>query len=180
MITGILIAGIALLNFDLPSIRPESEDKCTDCHGSLVQMSTVHPPAEMKCGICHASTGKPHPGDAKGFTLTNSFPAGLYAKADADTFALCWDCHDMDMILVDSSTAVTGFRNGALNLHSVHIRGDKGRSCSACHNVHAASNRHLVRDKVKFGNWSMPMNYIVQDEGGSCAPGCHGVKEYKR
>jgi predicted CXXCH cytochrome family protein len=290
LVVCILLAGTAMLNFDLPSINPASEDKCTDCHAGLVQQNVVHPPAEKNCGICHESTGKAHPGDEKGFALkdeltelcygchddartsadeskhphkvmkgkascinchsphsssekklllkntkelclgchnksvtgdnrpavnmkdlletskyihpavdrggcspchtahgsdnpyilNNAFPAGIYTQAVTDTFALCWDCHDMEMIQTELSTTVTGFRNGERNLHYVHIRGDKARSCATCHDVHAANNKHLVRDKMQFGNWPMPMNFIIEDDGGSCAPGCHGVKEYKR
>jgi hypothetical protein len=86
----------------------------------------------------------------------------------------------MDMIAVERSTTVTGFRNGDVNMHYVHVSGNRARSCAVCHNMHAAGNTHLVNDVIRFGKWDMKMNFIVQELGGSCAPGCHGVKEYKR
>ncbi len=286
----VLAAGFALLNFDLPSIRPEAAGSCSDCHATVVELPVIHPPAEKNCAICHESTGKSHPGDDKGFglkeelrdlcygcheevreqadasafthqvmqrdgsctlchsphssnekkllvgntktvclschnksvtadnkptvnmkellaeskyihpavdrggcspchtahgssypnILNNAYPEGMYLKATADSFALCWDCHDIDMVESPVTATATGFRNGQENLHYVHIRGDRGRNCTTCHDVHAAGNPHLVRDQLSFGSWAMPMNFIIQDEGGSCAPGCHGVKEYKR
>lgn len=180
VIISLLLAGTVMLNFDIPAIRPEIEDKCMDCHAGLVQKKVVHPPAGKKCGICHESTGKEHPGDKKGFRLTNTFPSGMYTTAVTDTFALCWDCHDMEMMQTEISESVTEFRNGDRNLHFVHTGGDKARSCTVCHNVHASDNPHLIVDNLRFGTWNMKMNYIAQDSGGSCAPGCHGVKEYKR
>jgi hypothetical protein len=180
LILVVLIAGAVLLNFDIPSIPPENESQCLDCHASLVQKKVVHPPAAKKCAICHESTGRQHPGDGKGFTLTNTFPSGMYTKAVTDTFALCWDCHDMEMMQTELSTSVTEFRNKDRNLHFVHVGQERSRSCTVCHNVHASDNPHLIVNNTLFGNWNMKMNYIAQDSGGTCSPGCHGVKEYKR
>lgn len=49
-----------------------------------------------------------------------------------------------------------------------------------CHGIHGADNPHLIADKVKFGQWKMPLNYKVTENGGSCLPGCHATKEYSR
>jgi len=33
---------------------------------------------------------------------------------------------------------------------------------------------------VPFGAWDMPINFEVQPDGGSCAPGCHDPRSYNR
>ena len=59
-------------------------------------------------------------------------------------------------------------------------KNDKGRNCNLCHNVHGATNQHLIENKAWFGNWEMPINYKAFENGGSCAPGCHEEKKYIR
>jgi hypothetical protein len=38
----------------------------------------------------------------------------------------------------------------------------------------------MVADSVKFGEWSLPVNYTRTPTGGSCAPGCHKPEPYDR
>nr|MDA3952452.1 OmpA family protein [Bacteroidales bacterium] len=77
-------------------------------------------------------------------------------------------------------TDATNFRNGNVNMHYLHINGEKGRSCNTCHDVHGTKGKFLISDKVLFGNWEMDMNYVVKEFGGSCATGCHAEEEYNR
>ena len=74
----------------------------------------------------------------------------------------------------------TNFRNGDRNLHQLHINGNKGRNCRMCHNLHGSSQKFLIEEKVGFGNWEMKMNFVPEEQGGSCLPGCHGRLTYKR
>ena len=170
-----------------------SEDKilCLTCHNKTIVTSTgtkrdiaqllkkgntIHGAIEKEgCVFCH----KGHTSNEHAL-LTFSFPAGSYAPADANNFALCFQCHDQKLIAEEPGNMTTNFRNDQVNLHAVHIKGQKGRNCNLCHNVHGASNDHLIDDRVSFGNWDMPVNYTQEEHGGSCAPGCHEKKTYER
>ena len=38
----------------------------------------------------------------------------------------------------ERSKTVTDFRYGNVNLHKLHVNREKGRTCRACHNIHAS------------------------------------------
>jgi len=142
----------------------------------LTNSKVIHPPVERGgCVVCH----QPH-GSVNNYLLISAFPKGNYAPAVRDTFALCWECHDSDLLEVATTTTATNFRNGDRNLHFVHVNGKKGKSCIMCHNVHASMNEHLIEDKVPFGEWDLPIKFTSKENGGSCFPGCHAEKSYTR
>ena len=37
-----------------------------------------------------------------------------------------------------------------------------------------------MADKVSFGDWEMPVNFIPTNNGGQCTPGCHAQVTYDR
>lgn len=135
---------------------------------------TKHPPFKKCSSTCH----NPHASDNH-HLLNIAFPEEEYAPATVDSFALCFECHDMDLIEAPSTTS-TLFRNGEKNLHYVHINGEKGRRCTICHSPHATLKEYLIREKFQFGNWEFKINYSSSGNGGSCAPGCHTEKSYSR
>ncbi|PLX46332.1 MAG: cytochrome C, partial [Deltaproteobacteria bacterium] len=67
-------------------------------------------------------------------------------------------------------------------LHYLHVNKDpKGRSCKACHEVHAGNQDKHIRKEVPFGaKWKLPVNYTKTDTGGNCVVGCHKPKDYDR
>jgi predicted CXXCH cytochrome family protein len=67
-------------------------------------------------------------------------------------------------------------------MHWVHVNQEKGRTCRACHEVHASTHPAHIRDAVPFGNtgWMLELNYQQTAEGGSCSPGCHKPRSYNR
>ena len=74
---------------------------------------------------------------------------------------------------------ITGFRNGDENIHFRHVnKVDKGRTCRACHEVHASKRPAHIREAVPFGSggWLLDINFEQTEDGGSCAPGCHTVE----
>jgi predicted CXXCH cytochrome family protein len=171
-------------------LNDDKQEICLKCHDKdaapdgrkLVNMrqilktrKVIHPALNGGCTSCH----KPH-ASAENFLLIGGYPAGQYAPGKRDTYAVCWECHDSDLLELATTTTSTNFRNGDKNLHFVHLNGPKGRSCSVCHDVHATNREHLIADKVPFGNWVMPINFAVSDSGGSCSPGCHQPYKYTR
>jgi hypothetical protein len=82
---------------------------------------------------------------------------------------------------VQWTRTLTGFRDGDRNLHFLHVNKEKrGRTCRACHELHAAENSVQIRQEVSYGKWLMPINFTKEETGGSCHPGCHRIKAYDR
>ena len=79
-----------------------------------------------------------------------------------------------------SGVGLTRFRDGEVNLHRLHVNREKGRTCRACHEVHASKNPFHIRDAVPFGGrgWQLEIRFKKAETGGSCAPGCHVERAY--
>jgi len=166
------------------------KDLCLSCHNKAIVVSpkktlpdldklsktakTIHPPFKNCSKTCHNAHASQDPR-----LLDLAFPVNNYLPVSVDSFALCWECHEMDLVQKEKTTT-TSFRNGDKNLHFVHIHGEKGRSCVVCHSPHATNNQFLIRDKVGFGSWEFRMNFQPTETGGSCAPACHQERKYTR
>lgn len=163
---------------------------CLDCHNKpltagnrpvknisqmLRKKKYTHTALNGGCLPCHL----PHGSDYPDF-LNAAFPKGNYTTAATDSFDLCFQCHDSDLLEKELTTTATNFRNGDKNLHFIHMNGSKARSCMDCHDAHAADNPYLIADKVPFGKWELPIKFMVQDSGGTCQPGCHSLRKYVR
>ena len=170
------------------------EELCLGCHDKpirtaagrmLVNMAALleanplrHGPLrEGNCGACHT----PHAGEHAGL-LTEAYVPTFYAPFDYERYELCFGCHDEDLVDDESGTGFTGFRDGDRNLHWLHVNRTKGRTCRACHDVHASSLPFHIRDAVPFGpaGWMLKVGYERTADGGSCMPSCHGPKSYRR
>jgi hypothetical protein len=59
---------------------------------------------------------------------------------------------------------------------------DRGRTCRACHEVHASKQPRHVRDGVPYGpqGWVLKINYTKTANGGQCTKTCHDTKRYER
>lgn len=172
-------------------LRKEGKDMCLDCHSKPIETDErilanigqflkegmhIHGVIALDgCIICHS----PHTSD-NALLLNGTFPQGMYAEASAENFDLCFSCHDAELMEAIATTTATNFRNKEQNLHYFHIRGEKGRNCNLCHNVHGSQSEHLIADKVWFGDWEMPMIFQSDENGGSCLTGCHAEKIYRR
>ncbi|UCG32029.1 MAG: hypothetical protein JSU68_10230 [Phycisphaerales bacterium] len=168
---------------------------CLSCHdrpietadgNRLADMATVlknnpdhHGPVDRaNCSACH----NPH-ASANFRLLSQEYPEMFYAPFDLQNYDLCFSCHIKEMVTEESGTGVTGFRHGERNLHFVHVNKEtKGRTCRACHEVHASRSPFHIRQKVPFGTggWEIEINFNVLPDGGRCAPGCHEPQEYAR
>lgn len=177
-----------------PGVLKARTDKvCLTCHekavvaadgrtlpalGPVLAAKNLHGPVkDGNCSGCH----KPHAADQPNL-LKKYFPDTFYASFDLKNYALCFTCHDQQMVLKDKST-VTNFRDGEKNLHFIHVnRQDKGRSCRTCHEMHGSNLPNHMAASVPFegSTWAMPMNYEPAATGGTCTPGCHAEKTYIR
>jgi predicted CXXCH cytochrome family protein len=175
-----------------PLLRKPQRELCLGCHdepmkterGWLKDMSSWlaehevwhKPVTEDDCSGCH----RPH-GSANFRLLKKPFPESFYTSFDKANYGLCFSCHEEALVTIRSTQSVTNFRDGQRNLHFLHVnRKKRGRSCRACHEVHASNHALHVRERVPFGRWMMPINFDKSAEGGSCAPGCHAPESYSR
>lgn len=134
------------------------------------------PIRDNNCSACH----NPHAGTVHRL-LSKAYPVGPYAPFDEDTYALCFDCHEVEMVEEERDEEVTEFRNGDLNLHYLHVnRQEQGTTCGACHDVHAGRDAKHMAYPTKFGDQALLTSYEASTTGGSCQSGCHQVKAYDR
>jgi predicted CXXCH cytochrome family protein len=169
-------------------------DLCVNCHSTdtmvgangrrlqnikawLGANSNWHGPVAAKdCSSCHAPHGADH------FRLlTEDYPPEFYAPYNPRSYALCFSCHQETAYSTPRTTTLTSFRNGDVNLHYLHLQqAGRGRTCRACHEVHASQQPHHLREGVPYGSggWVLKLNYRKTADGGSCAKTCHGEKGY--
>lgn len=134
------------------------------------------PVASKDCNDCH----EPHGGDNFRL-LKEDYPQEFYAPYDARNYALCLSCHQEKAFSTAQTTTLTSFRNGATNLHYLHLQqSGRGRTCRACHEVHASKQEHHIRDGVPFGSggWMLKLHFKKTATGGSCEKTCHSEKTY--
>ncbi len=129
---------------------------------------------EGGCAACHNPHGSNH------FSiLRKSYTTEFYDDFKAKKDFICFKCHKIEKFSEKISDK-TGFRDGKVNLHYLHVNNKKGRSCRVCHDEHASKYPHLIRRYTEFGGIKFPMRYIKTDNGGSCQPACHKKYEYDR
>lgn len=169
---------------DNPRLFPVPQTElCFSCHTELgdyvAKQSFKHGPVEQgDCNACHNPHGSEHYK-----ILRKDFPKEFYTSYDEDKYAICFECHNADIAREQKTTTLTDFRNKDLNLHFLHVnKKEKGRSCRACHQVHASNQAKHVRTSVPFGNidWELPVTFTKRENGGSCVVGCHAPKDYGR
>jgi predicted CXXCH cytochrome family protein len=156
-------------------IATEAGDSVADIGHRIATLPVVHAPVrDGNCLECHRAHGSALPD-----LLSARLPAPLYVPYSADAYELCFTCHDPRMIEEERST-ITAFRDGDRNLHQVHVRRDKGRTCGLCHDVHASSSPALMKDSVPYGpgGWRLPIAFARTPEGGTCLAGCHQEESY--
>lgn len=166
---------------------------CMACHSKAITVSETRvvaaanelvvdefhkhgPILKGECAGCHDVHGGAHER-----LLVAPYEPGFYQRYSADSYKLCFKCHDRALVSTTGGEVSTKFRQGERNLHAVHVNSsDRGRSCRSCHTVHASRQEGMVADSVKFGEWQLPLNYAKTPTGGSCAPGCHKPESYDR
>jgi predicted CXXCH cytochrome family protein len=171
------------LPFDL-CVRCHSRDGMVSDDGKpmtnfkewLADNKIWHAPIRAKdCSACH----KTHAADNFRL-LVNEYPAAFYAPYERKVYALCYGCHNDRVVSSEETTTLTHFRDGSRNLHYVHVHRERGRTCRACHEVHAAKQDHRIRESVPYGKsgWELKVGYTKLPDGGSCAKTCHETRTY--
>jgi predicted CXXCH cytochrome family protein len=182
--------------------KPAYEGKCTTCHSPhyadnkkllLDKTDTLcygcheknsiwkerrfphGPVVQGNCTACH----NPH-GSDNAFILRLAFPHKFYSEYKEDKYSLCFLCHKESLVTAETAETVTNFRNGEVNLHRLHVYQKKGRTCRACHDVHASEQEGRIRDEFPFGQTKVELRFLKTDSGGTCMPACHRKRSYDR
>jgi predicted CXXCH cytochrome family protein len=176
-------------------LRDEQTTLCLGCHGEPIRAADgrtipdmeplvrgpthLHGPVRAgDCVACHSVHGAAH-----ARLLREKFTSDFYASFDLTNYALCFECHDEGLVTTERTASLTGFRDGDLNLHYLHVnRQEKGRSCRTCHVIHGSNLPKHVAENVPFegSDWAMPLGFEAAPGGGSCGPGCHEPMTYRR
>jgi len=176
---------LAELPYDL-CVKCHSVDAFVDKHGKpmlnfkryLAENPNHHSPVKNKeCSACH----RPH-GARYHRLLIEDYPATLYTAYRREKYALCYVCHSHEAI-EEKQTRLTGFRNEEKNIHRAHVVDQQpGRSCRACHAVHASKQEFHIRESLPYGTsgWELQLNFAAGPDGGSCQKTCHETRVYQR
>ncbi len=152
---------------------------CYRCHKEKKKWKERHfqhgPVVQGNCTACH----NPH-GSDNAYILRLSFPHKFYSSYEKGKYNLCFICHKEVMIRAEETETITNFRNGKKNLHRLHVNQKKGRTCRACHDVHASDQEDHIREEFRFGTIDIPIYYNKTESGGTCLPGCHNERKYDR
>ncbi len=133
------------------------------------------PVRDGQCGGCHSI----HGGD-KPLLLRRTNATRFYEAYSEKNYDLCFSCHTPALARDERTATHTGFRNGDLNLHTLHVNQKRGRNCSVCHSTHASRQAQLVRDTAPFGAWQLPIIFSKTATGGTCKAACHADYAYDR
>ncbi len=160
-------------------LERSGKDLCLGCHTGIIKkdQTTLHGPIEDgTCTPCH----NPH-GSQNDMLLLKGFNSDFYIPYTENEYALCFTCHQRELLRFPDTSFATGFRDGKRNLHYLHVNRKKdGRNCRACHAIHGTTHPKMIADNVNFGKWNYSMNFLKTDTGGSCNPGCHRTFSYDR
>lgn len=175
-------------------LKDRTDHLCMRCHNQSIEASdgrviaNMQPTLDRKylhgpvragdCAACH----NVHGGE-NARLLVKRFPDTFYAGFNLTNYALCFGCHSDDLVLSETTDSLTAFRQGDQNLHYLHVnRTKKGRTCKTCHDIHGSDRPDHIASDVPFegSQWAMPINFSRTDTGGSCSPGCHAARTYKR
>jgi len=173
--------------------RQPQPEQCLSCHDQILRtpdgrtlpdMATLlkdnpihHGPIRLgSCTACH----QPH-ASSHARLLVAGYPAEFYSPFKIELYGLCFRCHVPDLVLQQQGTGLTLFRDGDKNLHWLHVNQKKGRTCRACHEVHASKEAFHMRESVPFGpnGWLLQIGFKETPTGGSCSPGCHVERKYE-
>ncbi len=153
-------------NPDVPSLIPPLNEKsrisCTGCHAD----DDSSPNASGRSGP-HGSRYAP--------LLQKKYETMDFAIESSDSYALCYKCHDRNILLSDLS---------AFPLHRLHVV-DSKTPCAACHDPHGISaeqgnslnNSRLINFnlRIAFPHANGQLRFLShRPRSGNCTLFCHG------
>ena len=173
------------------NLRNDQLSLCLDCHNKPIigtdgkdynvykivnnNPNKHGPVADGNCTGCH----NPH-GSESYKILNKDYPEEFYIEFEEARYGLCFECHENTLLRDERTSTLTDFRDGDLNLHYLHVNRTKGRTCRACHEIHAGDQPKHVRRDTPFGEWELPIGFTKTEIGGNCVPGCHKAYSYNR
>ena len=158
-----------------PETRARPASPVREFKGGLAGLHMHAPVAEGECSACHDVHG-----GERAVLLKGAYSAEFYQPFSEKAFELCFQCHDPKLVTTREAAGETNFRDGARNLHYLHVNQEQGRSCRVCHTVHGSTHGSQIRETAAFGNWELPITFVKTESGGSCAVGCHKEYSYDR
>lgn len=160
-------------------VKDDAGKEMTNFKTLLAKNKFRHSPVQDEdCSACHAT----HGGDNFRL-LSKPYPAKFYADFSVKNYELCFSCHESEASTAEKTTTATDFRDGDRNLHYLHVNKKKrGRTCRACHEVHASPQEFQIRAGVPYGSsgWVLKLNFKKTKNGGSCEKTCHKTKVYNK
>jgi predicted CXXCH cytochrome family protein len=147
--------------------------------------------SRIACSDCHASDEGPGAGGirARGphgsaypHLLERSYSTTDYASESPAAYALCYKCHDREVLLATEPSPAR--QASRFPLHAQHLAGPKPTPCSTCHAAHGVSaqagtadaNAHLVDFDVSIvrpGSGGLRRYQTLGVGAGSCTLSCH-------
>lgn len=176
-------------------LQTKGDALCLNCHNKPLKSRQGKSILNIKAHLAknprrHGSTGKqvacrechvPHTSKHR-LLLKLPLVGSFYVPYTQKNYALCFSCHKSELANQKRTRTATRFRNGALNLHYIHVKKDRrGRSCKTCHDTHSSRQPALIRDSVSYGKmgWKLPIRFTQRKDGGTCTSGCHTAKSYR-
>ena len=185
-------------------LRLPSKELCLSCHdkpiqatlsdvrvipnikAKLEQASSQHTGAIMgDCTMCH----NPH-GSENNRLLSENYSVSNYNEypgKGANPYAMCFTCHDPDMLKEKDFKDNTNFRDEKKNYHWSHVVDaggamDKtqGKSCRICHDPHGSNQDFNINESWNMNGNEINIKYTSSEKGGKCTYSCHDVKSYER
>lgn len=156
-----------------PSLNASSVIYCTDCHDS-----------DRSTKVGGTGPNGPH-GSQYSPILRQRYEMNTGTSENFASYALCYQCHDRDNILLDASFQKR--TASGMGGHSRHLEAGGGTPCSVCHDPHGVyDTAHLSGDHTNLINFQTTVvgpvsgqTYpIFTDTGnfsGTCTLVCHGV-----
>ncbi len=170
-------------------LKEESDQICSGCHSILSEEERPHSALLKRgCASCH----DPH-SSTQSSLLKQEYRSDLYpGPYEEEKYSLCFSCHD-SFLVTGKDLSDTGFRNGSVNLHTVHVLGKvrftgegltvkgKSRSCANCHDPHGSVQAFSLKRYFECTEtMCRTITFFPEPDGGRCLTACHERASYTR
>ncbi len=170
-------------------LKVKSDQMCSGCHSVLSEEELPHSALRNKgCASCH----DPHSSTLHRL-LKQEYRSDLYPGSyEEEKYSLCFSCHD-SFLVAGKDPSDTGFRDGSVNLHTVHVLGKvrfaekgftvkgKSRSCANCHDPHGSVQSFSLKRYFECTEIMCRMiTFFPEPDGGRCLTACHERASYTR